>query len=67
VLDEPTASMDAEAETKILDRFREVTRDKIAIVISHRLFKLLADPAWRRRRAGRALPTLFNLQAQGYR
>jgi len=36
VLDEPTASMDAEAEVKIFDRFREVTADKIAIVISHR-------------------------------
>jgi len=36
VLDEPTASMDAEAEVKIFERFREVTAEKIAIVISHR-------------------------------
>jgi ABC-type multidrug transport system fused ATPase/permease subunit len=36
VLDEPTASMDAEAEVKIFERFRELTDDKIAIVISHR-------------------------------
>ena len=28
--------MDAEAEVKIFERFREVTDDKIAIVISHR-------------------------------
>ena len=36
VLDEPTAAMDAEAEVKIFERFRELTDDKIAIVISHR-------------------------------
>jgi ABC-type multidrug transport system fused ATPase/permease subunit len=36
VIDEPTASMDAESEVKIFERFREVTDDKIAIVISHR-------------------------------
>src|SRR6185369_3991516 len=36
VLDEPTASMDAEAEVRIFERFRELTSDKIAIVISHR-------------------------------
>ena len=28
--------MDAEAEVKIFERFRELTDDKIAIVISHR-------------------------------
>lgn len=36
ILDEPTASMDAEAETLIFDRFREVTADRIAVLISHR-------------------------------
>jgi ABC-type multidrug transport system fused ATPase/permease subunit len=36
VLDEPTASMDAEAETQIFDRFRAVTEDQIAVLISHR-------------------------------
>jgi len=36
VLDEPTASMDAEAEMQIFDRFRDVTRDQIAVLISHR-------------------------------
>ena len=36
VLDEPTASMDAEAEVKIFDHFREHTRDQMAILISHR-------------------------------
>ena len=36
VLDEPTSAMDAEAEVKIFERFRQVTADHIAIVISHR-------------------------------
>ena len=36
VLDEPTASMDAEAEVQIFDRFREMTKDQIAVLISHR-------------------------------
>ena len=36
VLDEPTAAMDAESEMKIFERFREITRDQMAIVISHR-------------------------------
>jgi len=36
VLDEPTSSMDAEAETQIFEHFRSLTRDKIVILISHR-------------------------------
>lgn len=36
VLDEPTASMDAGAEAQIFDRFREITEDQMAILISHR-------------------------------
>ena len=36
VLDEPTASMDAEAEIRIFAHFREMTIGKIAILISHR-------------------------------
>jgi ATP-binding cassette subfamily B protein len=36
ILDEPTASMDAEAEVRIFERFRELTRDQIAVLISHR-------------------------------
>lgn len=36
VLDEPTAAMDAEAELAIFDRFREVTQQQMAILISHR-------------------------------
>ncbi|MEO8705303.1 MAG: ABC transporter ATP-binding protein [Kofleriaceae bacterium] len=82
VLDEPTASMDAEAEVKIFDRFRELTTDKIAIVISHRFSTVrMADEIIVLDR-GRIIErgshkelvaengryaTLFNLQAQGYR
>jgi ABC-type multidrug transport system fused ATPase/permease subunit len=36
VLDEPTAAMDAEAEVRIFDHFRETTKDQMAILISHR-------------------------------
>lgn len=36
ILDEPTASMDAEAEMKIFQHFRDVTENQMAIVISHR-------------------------------
>ena len=44
VLDEPTAAMDAEAEVSIFDRFRALTANKIAIVISHRFSTVrLAD------------------------
>ncbi len=82
VLDEPTASMDAEAEVKIFERFRELTDDKIAIVISHRFSTVrMADQiivldkgriiergthAGLVEQAGR-YATLFNLQAKGYR
>ncbi|MFU8895205.1 MAG: ABC transporter ATP-binding protein [Gammaproteobacteria bacterium] len=36
VLDEPTAAMDAAAEATIFEHFRGLTRDRIAILISHR-------------------------------
>ena len=36
VLDEPTAAMDAKAEATIFQHFRTLTRDKMAILISHR-------------------------------
>ena len=36
VLDEPTAAMDAEAESMVFDRVRELTEEQIAILISHR-------------------------------
>ena len=36
VLDEPTAAMDAGAEAKIFEHFRKLTKNRIAILISHR-------------------------------
>ncbi len=36
VLDEPTSSMDSETEAEIFEHFGKHTRDKIAILISHR-------------------------------
>jgi ATP-binding cassette subfamily B protein len=82
VLDEPTASMDAEAEVKIFQRFRELTDDKIAIVISHRFSTvrmadqiIVLDKGTVIERgshdelvaaAGR-YAALFQMQAQGYR
>lgn len=36
VLDEPTASMDAEAEAVIFERFRELAEERMVILISHR-------------------------------
>jgi ATP-binding cassette subfamily B protein len=36
VLDEPTASLDAEREYEIFQRFRELTAGKTALLISHR-------------------------------
>ncbi len=36
VLDEPTASIDAEAEVALFDRFKRLAKDRSAIIISHR-------------------------------
>ncbi|MGE0789645.1 MAG: ABC transporter ATP-binding protein [Sandaracinaceae bacterium] len=36
ILDEPTASMDAEAETRIFERFGALAEDRMAVIISHR-------------------------------
>lgn len=36
VLDEPTAAMDAEAEATVFEHVRGLTRDKMAVLISHR-------------------------------
>jgi ATP-binding cassette subfamily B protein len=74
--------MDAEAEVRIFERFRELTDDKIAIVISHRFSTVrMADQIIVLDRGrivergghdqlvglGGRYATLFNLQAQGYR
>jgi ATP-binding cassette, subfamily B, bacterial len=36
VLDEPTAAMDAQAEAEVFEHFRQLARDRITILISHR-------------------------------
>lgn len=36
VLDEPTAALDAENELRVFQQFRELTTDKMAVLISHR-------------------------------
>ena len=36
ILDEPTASIDAEAEHEMFERFKALAADRIAIIISHR-------------------------------
>ena len=82
VLDEPTASMDAEAEVRIFEHFRAATREQMAIVISHRFSTVrMADTILvlhggrvtergtheeLLRRGGR-YAHLFSLQAAGYR
>jgi ATP-binding cassette, subfamily B, bacterial len=81
VLDEPTAAMDAEAEYKIFDHFRETTQEQMAIVISHRFSTVrmadtivVLDQGQVRERgtheelmaADGQYARLFNIQAQGY-
>jgi len=36
ILDEPTASLDAQSESEVFRRFTELTKDKTALLISHR-------------------------------
>ena len=36
ILDEPTASLDARTEYEVFQRFRELTSDHMAVLISHR-------------------------------
>ncbi|MEC7983520.1 MAG: ABC transporter ATP-binding protein [Myxococcota bacterium] len=81
VLDEPTAAMDAEAEAQIFERFRGLTKDQLAILISHRFSTVrMADSIVvldqgkiieSGRHAdlmhlGGQYATLFNTQAAGY-
>jgi ATP-binding cassette subfamily B protein len=82
VLDEPTAAMDASAEASVFEYFRERTRGRIAILISHRFStvrvadeivvldegRILEQGSHEEliRAAGR-YAALFELQARGYR
>lgn len=82
VLDEPTAAMDAQAEADVFEHFRQLARDRMTILISHRFSTVrMADQiavldegavveygthAELLGMNGR-YATLFNLQARGYR
>ena len=82
VLDEPTASMDAAAEAALFEHFRQLTSDKITILISHRFstvrradhIVVIQDGSISERgtheelmAVGGHYATLFSLQAEGYR
>ncbi len=82
VLDEPTASMDAEAEATVFERFGRLARDKMVILISHRFSTVrMADEIVVLERGqvtergthetlmneGGQYARLFTLQAAGYR
>jgi ATP-binding cassette subfamily B protein len=82
VLDEPTAAMDAAAEATIFEHFRALTRDRIAILISHRFSTVRMADQIIVIQDGRIVEHgsheqlmardghyahLFSLQAQGYR
>jgi ATP-binding cassette subfamily B protein len=82
ILDEPTASLDARAEYEVFLRFTELTRDRMAVLISHRFSTVrMADRILvlaggiiqeqgtheQLRALGGRYSELFELQAAGYR
>ena len=81
ILDEPTAAIDARAEAEIFSHFRDLTANKISIIISHRFSTVrmadhiivLEKAAIQEEGSHQQLlanegqyATLFKLQAQGY-
>jgi ATP-binding cassette, subfamily B, bacterial len=82
ILDEPTAALDARAEFEVFQRFADLTRGKIAILISHRFSTVRMADRILVMEDGRVLEEgghedliasggryaeLFGLQAAGYR
>jgi len=82
VLDEPTAAMDAQAEAEVFEHFRQLSRERITILISHRFSTVrMADQILVLNRGGivergthaelmalnGSYARLFSLQARGYR
>ena len=82
VLDEPTASMDARAEAQVFAQFRELARERMVILISHRFSTVRMADQILVIQGGRILEQgnhealmqqdghyahLFTLQARGYR
>ncbi len=82
ILDEPTATFDARAEYEVFQRFAELTRDRMAVLISHRFstvrmadrILVLADGEIMEQGTHKDLVALggryaelFELQAAGYR
>jgi ATP-binding cassette, subfamily B, bacterial len=82
ILDEPTAALDARAEYQVFQRFSELTRARMAVLISHRFstvrmadrILVLADGSIQEQGSheqllslGGRYAELFALQAAGYR
>jgi len=82
ILDEPTATLDARAEYEVFQRFSDLTRGRMAVLISHRFstvrmadrILVLADGAIQEQGTHQQLVALggryaelFELQAAGYR
>jgi ATP-binding cassette, subfamily B, bacterial len=82
VLDEPTAAMDAQAESEVFDHFRKLASERMTILISHRFSTVRTADEIAVLERGRVIERgshedlmrlggryahLFTLQARGYR